>query len=422
MFLNLSTIRFNNGKTASILEKMKKTILRNGMTLITDKKPGKSVSVVITVRVDSCEGAKNAGISHFIEHMLIKCTKDRSEKQLQEEIARLGGDLNGNTAHEMVSYWIKVPSKHFDTALDILADIIQNPLFSREDIQKEKGVILEEINMQHDDPEIWSAVLLEKTLFKKHFAKNRILGTKKAVKALTKKDIIRYYKRFYVPNNMVVSTAGNINYGDVKRKVEKAFSSFKRGKSPKVKKVKEPAQKKPQKKVEKRKVSSSYIALGFKTVRGSDKDNNVLDVIRAILVKVGTTAGRLMEKIRGRGLAYDVEVRNVGDIDFGYFAIYSGTDKKKVNLVKDIILKELKLENLTEKEIKDAKSYLAGGYVLENEDTYEWADTLGYNEVLKDVSLAQNYIKEIKKVTKKDILRVAKKYFNNHTIALVQQK
>jgi len=177
---------------------------------------------------------------------------------------------------------------------------------------------------------------------------------------------------------MIISVVGDVIYGYVKRKVEKAFSTFKRGKLPKVKRVKEPIQTKPQKKVEKRKISSSYIALGFKTVKGSDKDSNVLSVIRAILFKPGTTAGRLMEKIRGRGLAYDVEVRNMCDIDFGYFAIYSSTDKKNINLVKNIILKELELENLTEKEIKDAKGFLAGGHILENEDTYEWADTLGY--------------------------------------------
>lgn len=421
-FLNLS-IRFNNGKSASVLERMKKTILPNGMTLITDKRPSKSVAIVITVKVGSCnETARNAGISHLIDHVLAESTKNRSKEQIENEVARLGGEINSESSTQVCSCWIQILSRHFDTALDIIADVMQNPLFKKEDIQKEKKIILEEISMTHDDMDHWPAILLRKMLFKKHLAKNSIIGTKKSVKALTRKDLVGYYKRYYIPNNMVISIVGNINYADVKRKVKKAFSGFKRGKLPTVKKVKEPIQTKPQKKVEKRKISSSYIALGFKTVKGSDKDCFVLDVINAILVKPGTTAGRLMEKIRGRGLAYSVEVESIGNIDYGYFTIYADTDKKNISLVKDIILKELRLENLTAKEIEDAKGYFIGAYILENEDTYEWANTLAYFETIKDANLAKDLVKEIKKVTKKDILRVAKKYFKNHTMVVVQQK
>jgi len=401
---------------------MQKTTLKNGLTIITQLKQSDSVSIVITVKVGSNnETRKINGISHFIEHMLFEGTKHRkSSTIIANEIEKLGGELNAYTSNERTVFFIKVPKKHFDIALNIVSDIIQNPLFDKATIEKERNIILKEINMVTDEPRFHQWVLFQKTLFKKHPAKNPTYGTIEAVKNITRNDLINYYKKYYIPNNMIISVVGNIK--NIHKKIEKSFKNFKKGEEIKIKSVKEPEQKNIQKKTEKKKILNSYIVFGYKTAKRDEKESYILDVVKAILGR--GQSGKIIEEIRNkRGLAYEVNVLHDPNKDYGFFAVYLNTDKKKINEAVKIILDEFnKLKKVKEKEISDAKGFIEGQFILEKEDTRHLADLNSFWEMIKDAMLAKNYIKEIKKIKKKDIARVANKYLTKkYTLAVIEQ-
>jgi len=397
---------------------MKKIKLSNGLTLLLEKKDADSVSVFVSVKTGCIhEDKKNNGISHFIEHMIFEGTKKRkSSNIISNGIEKIGGVMNAYTSDEKTCFYVKVPKKHMLIALDLLSDMIQNSVFNEKTIEKERKVILKEINLHKDEPRFHQWVLFQETLFQNINAKLPTYGSIKAVKSLKKKDLFNYYKKYYVPSNMVVSVVGGFNdFGAVKKYFDKFC-----GEEIKQKELIEKPLDKNIVKKETKKLLNSYMVLGYKTVNRLHKDGYVLDVIRAILCR--GQSGRIYYEIRNkRGLAYEVGVHNELGFDLGFFAIYLNTDKSKIKIAVNIILKELKLKNLTQKEIKEAKGNLAGQYILDNEDTHDLAEELAFWEVVKDVNLQKTYLKEISKVTKKDILRVAKKYFTNYALAVIEQ-
>ena len=174
---------------------MHKYTLKNGLTLLFEKRATKTTAVEVTVKTGSNnESKKINGISHFIEHMLFEGTKTRkSSREIANEIEKLGGELNAYTSNERTAFFAKVLNKHFDKALEILSDIIKNPLFDKKNIEKERKVILKEINLVTDEPRFHQWILFQKTLFKKHPSKNPTYGTVEAVKTITKKDLLNYY-------------------------------------------------------------------------------------------------------------------------------------------------------------------------------------------------------------------------------------
>ncbi len=399
---------------------MKKTTLKNGLTIITEKRNTKSVTIQVTVKAGSnYENEKIAGISHFIEHMLFEGTKNRTAIQIANEIESLGGEINAMTSTEKTIYYVTILKKYFQTAVEILADLIQNPLFDEKAIEKERSVVLDEVNLVIDDPKRYQWVLLQKQLYKKHPAKNPIYGTPEAVKSITRDDIIRYYERYYKPNNIIVSVVGNVK--DAEQKIEQAFT-FQPSEVQKRETVEEPEQETIETHIEKRDILHSYIVIGYKTVPRTHEDSYAIDVIRAILGR--GQSSKLFDEIRiKRGLAYSLGVYHDAETDYGWIAIYYGADKKNIEEIKQIILKEVKnLSKVSSKEIKDAKKFIEGNYYLENEDNHEMADNLASWELVGDLKGADEYIKRIKKVTKQDIKRVVQKYLQNHVYVGIEQK
>lgn len=402
---------------------MEKLKLKNGLTILLEKKPTQTITIQATVKTGSnSENKKINGISHFVEHMLFEGTKKRANAMvISNEIESIGGELNAYTSNERTCFYIKIPKKYFNNALDITSDILQNPLFNEKNIEKERKIILKEIDLHKDEPRFHQWILFTKTVFKKHPAKLPTYGTVEAVKRITKEDLLNYYLTYYTPNNIIVSIVGDFNK-NVIHKIKKQFKNFKPKKLPKTKITEEPPQTEIEIKKEKRKILSSYMVIGYKTVPRINKDSYVLDVIRSILGR--GQSGKIFDEIRNkRGLAYEVGVHHDPSIDYGFFAVYLNTDKKNIKTIIQLILKEFNnLRNLTQKELKEAKGFLIGQHILEKEDTRDLADELGYWESVKDAKLLKNYIKEINKVSKKDILRVAKKYLTkNYTLAVIEQ-
>ena len=402
---------------------MLKYPLKNGLTILFEKRPTKTVAIEIAVKVGSnYEDKKINGISHFIEHMLFEGTKSRkNSREIANEIEKLGGELNAYTSNERTAFFAKVLNKHSEKALEILSDIIKNPLFDKKSIEKERKVILKEINLVTDEPRFHQWILFQKTLFKKHPTKNPTYGSREAIRKLTKKDLINYYKTYYKPNNIIISIVGNVK--EAKDKVNKYFKDFKKSKIKEIKKFKEPKQTKPIKKVEKKKLLSSYMVLGYKTPKRLEKDSYALDVIYAILGR--GQSGRLFDEIRNkRGLAYDVGVQYEPAVDYGFFAVHLNTDKKNIAKIKNIILQEFeKLKKIKNKDVEEAKNYIEGNHTLENEDNFQMADRFAFWQMVKDANLTKTYINKIKKVSRKDIIKVVDKYLNkNYTLTVLQQK
>jgi len=400
---------------------MKKYKLRNGLTLIYEQKPSKSVAIEILAKVGSNhENSKVFGISHFIEHMFFEGTKKRKNSQeIANEIEKLGGDMNAYTTTDRTCYFIKILNKHFDIALDVMADMLQNSQFTKEMVEKERKVILKEIDMVNDQPRFFQWILFEKNIFSKNNAKNPTYGSRKSVSRITRQDIVNYFQKHYVPNNMVMIIVGNVK--DVKNKIEKAFKDFQPKEVPTYKKVYE-LENKGKKVVVKRKLNNSYVVLGYKTPNRLSRESYVLDLIHGVLGR--GQSGRIFNEIRNkRGLSYEVGINHETSLDFGFFAIYMNIDAKNIELAKNIILKEFeKLKKIDVKDINEAKTFIEGQFYMENEDNFHLADKLAYWELMKDADLVNEYLEKINKVNKKDIIQVVNKFLNKkYTLAVVQQ-
>ena len=398
---------------------MQKIILPTGLTIIYEKKKTNSVVIEVMIKVGSnFELPEERGISHFIEHMLFEGTKKRPTNwHISNEIEKIGGDFNAYTTNERTCFYVKLLKKHFNIGVDVLADLIQNSLFKKSDLEKEKKVVIKEIDMVHDEPRYYQWDLLLKNLFKNHPTKNPVYGDKKIIKGLSREKVLKYFNRYYVPNNMVISVVGDIpNWKD---EIVKKFT-LKKGKNIYRKTIKEPLAKKNISKKEKRDIASTYLAMGFKTVPLKHKDSYVLEVINGILGR--GQSGRMFTEIRSKmGLAYEVGTRHTAEVSYGYFSVYASVNKTKLPLAKKMILQEFKkLQLLNAQDLKEAKTYIEGEYLLELEDSQKVADQILFYEQAGDAKSMKEFIKRIKKVTISDIKRVSKKYFKNHTVAIIE--
>jgi predicted Zn-dependent peptidase len=401
---------------------MEKHKLRNGLNIFIERMPSKSVSIEICVKAGSVnESKKVSGISHFIEHMLFNGTKKRpSSHAISNEIEKLGGDFNAATSHERTVFYVKVPGKHIDVALDVLSDMFINPLFDEKTTEKEKKIIIDEIKMINDQPRYLQWVLFQEALFKKHPAKNPIYGSIEVVNSLHRDDLINYFRSYYQPKNMSIFVVGNTGK-NILSKVERYFGSLSQLGNFKKKRFFEPKQTSLTIKRLKRKTLQSYMILGYKTPNRRNKDCFSLDIIRAILGK--GQSGWIFDRVRTElGLAYDVGVVHHPCSDFGFFSVYVNTAKKNQELVKkEILLLLKKLEAVSEKEIIEAKTFIEGEYLLTSEDSQKRADMLSYWDSVGVPDGAITYLKNIKKVTKKDIIAISKKYFTkNYALAIIE--
>ncbi len=400
---------------------MKKVVLDNGLTILFEQKKGNAVVIEIMVKVGSnYEKVDERGISHFIEHMLFEGTKKRPTNLLiSNEIEKIGGEFNAYTTNERTCFYVKVLKKHFTTAIDVLADILQNSLFKKEDVIKERNIVVKEIDLVNDEPRYYQWDLLQRTIFEKHPTKYPVYGSKKVIKGLTREKVLDYFNRYYIPNNMIISVVGDVN--NWQKEIKNRFVSKRKTKLSS-KKISEPTQRKNKEKKEKRKIASTYSVMGFKTVPRSHKDSYTLDIINGVLGR--GQSGKMFTEIRAKkGLAYDVGTQHLADIDFGYFAIYATIDKKNLQLVKKTVLSELnKLKTLSAKDLNEAKTFIEGDYLLEMEDPQKIADQIVFWEQAKSAKLMKSYVTNVNKVTLSDVKRVMEKYFKYHTFVIVEGK
>ncbi|MGZ4815085.1 MAG: M16 family metallopeptidase, partial [Terriglobales bacterium] len=213
------------------LRNVRREVLPNGLTILTEEMPHiRSVSIGIWIKTGSRhESAEWNGISHFVEHMVFKGTQSRNAEQIAREVDSVGGNMDAFTAKECICFDVKVLDEHLPTAVDILSDLVLNPVFASEEIKRERGVIIEEIKMDEDNPDYLVHEIFTQNFWKDHPLGRPILGTRETVKKFEQQTLLDYYRRFFIPNNMIISVAGNVKHDRFVDLVKEKFWPLKSG-------------------------------------------------------------------------------------------------------------------------------------------------------------------------------------------------
>jgi len=392
--------------------KFKLTKLSNGLRILTV--PSKeSLSFQITVLVNTgadFETKENNGISHFLEHMCFKGTKKRpSNFAISQELDAVGGYYNAFTGAEYTGYYAFVAQQKKDLALDIVSDIYLNSQFPEKEIKKEKGVIIEEINMKQDEPSRYVWEIWRKLLYGNQAVGRTILGTKTNVKGFKREDFLKYYKSQYKAKSTIIVASGNFSEKETINQIKDYFGDIKPGKGRKKELVKE-KQNKAQVFIKNKKTDQTHLVLGFRGISLFDKRFYALKVLDSIFD--GGMSGILFQTIREKlGVAYYIYSRLSCSTDHGFWAVAAGIDNNRLEEVIRSVLEEwkkFKTKPVDIKDIKKAKSYITGKLALKLENVHNVADYFAFEELLKQkIETPSQYLRKIKQVTARDIQKVA---------------
>jgi predicted Zn-dependent peptidase len=402
---------------------LKKIETKNGLRVMSvTSKSSKTVTILALVGVGSKYEKKEInGISHFLEHMYFKGTEKRpTPKEVSEHLDKIGGYYNAFTGDEYTGYYAKVATTHFDKALDWVSDIFLNSKIPAKEIEKEKGVIIEEINMVKDHPMHYINTLWTSLLYGDQPAGRDIAGTKETVSSITRKDLLSYMKSGYVAPSTVICVSGNIDDKKIK-KVIKAFSSVPKKKSLEKDLVVE-KQKKPSFLIEKRKTDQTHISVGFRACDLFDNRRHTFQLIETILGKM--MSSRMFSKIREEmGLAYYIKTDYDHSTDSGFLVTQAGVDNKKSLKAVSAILneyKEISRKKVPLNELNKAKENIRGRMAISLESSDAEAYFYGLQELLtKKTKTTKEILKEIDKVTVDDILETSREFFIPENLNLV---
>jgi predicted Zn-dependent peptidase len=400
----------------------KKTTLDNGLRIVSASIPHvHSVSVGVIIGAGSrYEKPEQAGISHFIEHLCFKGTKQRpTSKEISEAIEGVGGVLNGGTDKELTIYWCKVAQPHFPIAIDVLADMLSHSRFEPEEIEKERQVIIEEINMSFDSPQYRVDLLLDEVMWPDQPLGRDVAGSKATVAKLTRKDMLSYLGRQYVANNAVVSVAGDITHKEIVAGLEKGFGHWKRDARQEWFPADGP-QRQPRLRVEERDTEQAHLCLAVPGLSLRDPDRFTLDLLSAMLGE-GMSSRLFLEIREKKGLAYAIGSCVDHFLDTGALTIYAGVDPKQVPATITAILAELNRikDGIPADELKKTKEYCKGRMLLRMEDTRSVSSWLGGQEFLLDNILTiEQVISKIEAIEAKDLTRVARQLFVGNMLNL----
>jgi predicted Zn-dependent peptidase len=403
--------------------RFKKTTLPNGLRIITAPNHGNpAVTVLVMVETGSnYEEERINGLSHFLEHMCFKGTTNRPNAiDISKELDNLGGQHNAFTGDEYTGYYAKAEKKHFKEILNILADMYLNPTFPDPELQREKGVILQEISMNEDFPhvQVWHDFM--KLLYGDTPAGRPTLGPAKNIKRFTREDFVEYRNKHYVSKATTIVVAGDINEKTVINEIKKEFKNISQDKKHTKEKVRD-NQKSPSLLVHNKKTDQTHMILGFRAYDASNKKIPTLNVLTSVIGK--GMSSRLFQKLRNEmGVCYYVRGEADPYTDHGYFAISTGVDKKRTEEVIKVLLEEVKKlsnELVSDEELNKAKEYLIGNLYLNLETSDSQAEFYALQEVVTGkIKNPQDIEKEIRKVTAKDVQKIAKEIFQNKNLNL----
>ena len=386
----------------------KKTYLENGIPVVMEQvKDVRSVALGVWVKVGSRnELPEKNGISHFLEHMFFKGTQKRSARDIAVDTDSMGGDLNAFTSRESTTFYIKVLDEYFDKGIELLSDIFIHSTFPEEDIEKEKGIIKEEIKMVEDTPDDYIYDLFNQTIWGSEGIGQPILGRRETIKSFIREDLVSHTKKHYGTKGIVIACAGNFETEKLLDALNHNFSSLRKGLEPET--VPSRSEFSSKIKVYSKELSEVHICLGVEGMPQASKDRYILFILNTILG--GGVSSRLFQEIREkRGLVYSVYSYISSYADTGVLAVYAGTGKKKVSQVIELVLKEMRglADMLSDVDVERAKAQLKGNLILGLESTSSRMQNIARqemyygryyspSEIIKDInsiSLAQ--VKEL---------------------------
>jgi predicted Zn-dependent peptidase len=362
-----------------------KDVLDNGLRVITSSMPqSRSVCIVILVGAGSCyESKEEAGISHFAEHLFFKGTQRRpTSKEITQDIESLGGIINGGTDKEVTIFWCKVASPHFPIALDVLSDLLLNSRFDEKDIERERQVIMEEINMNMDLPQQRVGMLIDELLWPEQPLGQDVIGYRETVSSVTRKQFLDYVAGRYMPNNSVISIAGNIQHEDAMSQIKPVLDKWPAGHLA-TDYITNDKQTHAQLRIEPKDIEQAHLCLAVHGFSHSHPRRFTIDLLNTVLG--GGMSSRLFMEIRERkGLAYDIHSYTEHFLKSGTFAVYAGVDPGKTHTAVAAILDELSQikQGITAAELTRAKELSKGRLYLRFEDSQNAALWYGGQEIL----------------------------------------
>lgn len=396
--------------------------IENGLRVVTTPVPtAQSVSVNVFVGVGSRgEDRQSNGLSHYLEHMLFKGTEKRpSAIAIAEAIEGAGGVLNAYTAKELTCYWNQVPYDRLDLAMDVVADMVVSSLLDAGEIDRERSVVQQEIKRAYDQPSAWANELLSRASYGDQPVGWPIAGTEETVGALQRQHFVDHVQTWYVPNNMVLSVAGNTEHEQVLEAARRYFDSLEKRPVPAF----EPAQHEvPQERVlvEKREIAQSNLALGLRALSRTDPDRYSLMILNSILGR--GMSSRLFKEVRERrGLAYAVGSGVSRHNDTGLLTISAGVSAENVREAAQVILEEVfKLceEPVPEPEMTKARDYTVGTFRLSLETPMALAQRAGESLLTTgEIEPIDDVVAKLEAVTADDVMRVAHRLFRREGVS-----
>lgn len=392
-----------------------KTVLDNGLRVVTATMPyTRSVSLCFFVGTGSrYEPERVAGVSHFIEHLMFKGTEKRpTSGEICAAIEGVGGILNAGTTKELTIYWAKVAQIHFPMTLDVLGDMLLNSKFDPAEIEKERQVIIEEINMSKDSPAQRVNLLIDELVWPEHPLGRDTAGSKESVTGTKRDDILDYIRQQYLPGSTVVTIAGNIEHEPAVELVSQMAASWANGRRrPKFLPWKERPN--PRLVVEKRDTEQAHLCLALPGLSLLDEKRYTLDLLNVILGE--GMSSRLFTEIRDNlGLAYSIHSYVDHLLDAGAMTIYAGVDPKNLSATIKAVLEQLALlkKSVPEAELSKAKELTKGRLLLRMEDTRDVAGWLGGQELLTGrIRTVDEVVSIMDAITAEDLRRLANELF-----------
>ncbi|MEO5926334.1 MAG: pitrilysin family protein [Bryobacteraceae bacterium] len=405
----------------SVIRDIERQELPNGIRVVTERMPGvRSVSVGIWVGTGSREEAEHeAGISHFVEHMVFKGTKKRSAEQIARSVDSIGGGLDAFTSKEVVSFNVKVLDEHLPEAFDIVSDLVRYPLFDQKDLDKEKGVILEELKMEVDNPEYMAHELFSSHFWKGHGLGRAILGTRQTIRSFDRDKLDSYFREIYSPANLLVTAAGNLSHRHLAQLAEDHLGDLKPRKARKAGAVPQPHA--PLVFKDRKTVEQVHLFVGVPSIAMPDESRFACYILNAILG--GGMSSRLFQNIREKqGLAYSVYSELALYRDAGCMIIYAGTSMRTADRVIKSIMNEMHeaaATRVSDEELRRAKDHLKGSIVLGLESTSSRMANLARQETYFGRFMSMDeMLQRVEQVTAEEVQVLAQKFFQPKQIAV----
>jgi predicted Zn-dependent peptidase len=387
-------------------------ILDTGLTVITDPIDIKSTSIGVWVGAGSSkETLDQCGIAHMLEHMAFKGTKNRNAEKIAREIEDVGGDINAYTSKEVTAYYLKVLHENTELGVDILSDIIKNSTLPKDEIERERGVIISEIGQSFDAPDDRVFENFTSTAFKGQSIGRPILGTKETVSNFKQSDLASFFLKHYAPENMVVVASGNVKSEWFYENVEEKFSGIKHNYQ--LSKVE--AEWKSGFSGEDRELEQTQLVLGIEGLNNIDVDRYSLRALAIILG--GGMSSRLFQEIREkRGLCYSIFAFTQMQISSGVFGFYAGTSPEDGNNLLDASLNELKKikNSITETELLRAKAQMRSGFIMGQESNSSRAEYLAKSMInFRKLITTKEVLEEIDNISISSIQNVIDRLFSS---------